>query len=353
MLRSVRISTIPFAALATSSLALAGAVALLLSSGIAFGQDNPPRIMLQDPTLDNLVDPPGYLTSKLGTLGGIKAVGRGSQAMILIPGLGFGGEIFDELMERWKDRYRMYAVTLAGFGGTAAPPSPARDVSFGSQTWTNGALQAIEDLVRREKVERPIIVGHWLTGTQLALRLAVNHPHDTRAVIILAGSARFVVRDPKGDLMYPPLDQRVAAQDRHFGPRWFATVTRETWDDNNFMPADYAINPVRGLRLWRQAARPPLHVWVRYLCEFNAQDVANQLDKPTMPVLVAKPGVENDASNPRKNYMHTYTHDSWDGPRPANPKIQFVTLPDSRACPWFDQPDRLDAVVDEFLKGAR
>jgi len=335
--------------------ALAWAVALLLSPGLVFGRDECIRIMAQDPKLDNLVDPPGYRTAALGTLGDVKKVGTGSQAMILIPGLGFGGGVFDELMERWKDRYRMYAVTLPGFGGTAAPPCPAKDVSFGSQTWTNGALQAIEELIKREKIERPIIVGHWLTGTQLALRLAMKHPAETRAVVLLAGSARFVAPDPKdpnGGLMYPPLEQRVAIQDRYMGPKWFSTVTRETWDDNNFIPADYAINPVRGLRLWRQAASPLLHVWVRYLCEFNAQDVALELDKLTIPVLVVRPGVENNNADPGENYMYFYTHASWEGTRPSNPKIQFVTIPDSRACLWFDQPDRLDSLVNEFLKAA-
>jgi len=331
---------------------LAGAASLLMSIGPALGEDKCPRIMEQDPALDNLVDPPGYRTAALGTLGAVQKAGTGSQAMILIPGLGFGGEVFDELMQRWQDRYRMYAVTLPGFGGTAAPPAPGKDVSFGSQTWTNGAVQAIEDLIRREKIERPILVGHWLGGTQVALRLALRHPKEIRAVILLAGSARFVPTDTTRMPKYPPLDQRVAAQDRYMGPRWFATVTRETWDDNNFLPGDYAINPVRGLRLWRQAVHPPLHVWVRYLCEFNAQDATVDLDKLAMPVLVAMPGVVNDPNNPRDNYMYAYTHESWEGPVPENPGIRRVILPESRACPWFDQPERVDSAVDEFLKTA-
>jgi hypothetical protein len=38
---------------------------------------------------------------------------------------------------------------------------------------------------------------------------------------------------------------------------------RETWDDNNFLPGDYAVNPILGLRLWREAASPQVHVWIR------------------------------------------------------------------------------------------
>jgi pimeloyl-ACP methyl ester carboxylesterase len=299
-----------------------------------------------------LVDPPGYKTAVLGTLGGVKESGQGTQAMILIPGLGFGGDEFDELMARWGTKFRMYTVTLPGFGGTAAPPSPAESVSFGDQTWTNGALRAIENLIEKEHIKRPIIVGHWLTGTQLALRLAINHPGDVRAVIIMAGSARFVATDTARMPRDMPLDRRVAGIDKYIAPRWFKTVTRATWDDNNFLPADYAINPVRGLRLWREAAEPPLHVWVRYLCEFHAQDIVLELDRLTVPTLVVNPGLEGIYHDPGSNYMQAFTHSSWDGATDRNPKIKFVTLPDSRACLWFDQPEKLDAIVEDFLKGA-
>jgi len=308
---------------------------------------------MQDSTLNNLVDPPAYQMAPLGTLGGVSQSGVGSQAMILIPGLGFGGDVFDELVARWKDKFRMYTVTLPGFGGTAAPPCPAESVSFGEQTWTNGALLAIENLMKQENIKRPIIVGHWLTGTQLALRLAMNHPEDVRAAIILAGSARMVSTDTTRMPRNLPLERRVAGIDRYMAPRWFKTVTRATWDDNNFLPGDYAVNPVCGLRLWRKAAEPRLHVWVRYLCEFNAQDITLELNKLTIPTLVVQPGLDGIYHDPGNNYMEAFAHASWDGVADTNPKIKRVTIPDSRACLWYDQPEKLDAVVDEFLRSAR
>ena len=78
----------------------------------------------QDSTLDNLVHAEGYETCELDTLGRITQVGTGSRDMILIAGAGFGGDIYDAFMNSRKDRYAMYAITLPGFGGTAAPPMP-------------------------------------------------------------------------------------------------------------------------------------------------------------------------------------------------------------------------------------
>ncbi|MBI3872292.1 MAG: alpha/beta hydrolase [candidate division Zixibacteria bacterium] len=311
------------------------------------------RILIQDSTLNNFVDPPGYRTGTLGELGNYKKVGSGPQPMILIPGLGFGADVFDEFMSRWGDKYTMYAVTLAGFGGTPAPPSPATNVSFGEQTWTNGAMRGLEKLIAQEGIKKPILVGHWATGTQLALRLALAHPENARAVIILSGSSRFVMADTARMPLRVPLDKRIAAIDRHMAPSWYATVTRETWDDNNFLPIDYAISPVRGLRLWREAAEPPIHVWVRYLCEFYAQDITLDLARLTIPTLIVKPGHDPVDLGPGQKYMDAWTHLSWQGIPEMNPKIQMAMIPDSRVCLWFDQPEKLDAVVGEFLRSVK
>jgi pimeloyl-ACP methyl ester carboxylesterase len=338
----------------TSPVALIATTACLIVAAWtspAHAQEPIKRIMAQDPSLNNLVDPSGYKTARLGTLGGVVRTGTGTQAMILIPGLGFGAGVFEQFMAERADKCRMYAVTLPGFGGTAAPPSPGEPTSFGEQTWTNAALGAIESLIKDEDIRNPIIVGHWLTGTQIALRLAMKHPGKVRAVILLAGSARMVITDPAGAAYYATLEKRVATIDTYLAPKWFKTVTRATWDDNNFLPGDYAVNPVLGLRLWRQAAAPPLHVWVRYLCEFNAQDISLEMDKVTVPTLILEPGLEGAYHDPGNDYMDAFLHKSWEGRTGSNPKITVKTIANARACPWVDQPQAVNDAVAGFLTG--
>ncbi len=323
---------------------------LLFGQHVLYGQQSFKRILAQDSTLNNLVDPPGYRTAKLGTLGGVLTKGDGQQPMILIPGLGFGGSIFNEFMDGFADKYRMYAVTLAGFGGTPAPPCPSESTSFREQTWTNAALEAIEILMKEESIQKPIIVGHWLTGTQIALHLAMKHPDQIRAVIILAGSARMEVSGTRLAPYYENLDKRVGTVDHYLAPKWFKTVTRETWDDNNFIPGDYAANPLRGLRLWREAATPKLHVWIRYLCEFNAQDISLEIPQLTVPTLLLKPDFEGNFFEPGQNYMENYCEKSWAKSVENNKKMTVRTVPNSRACPWFDQPQKVHEMIVDFLR---
>ncbi len=336
-----------FACMGLTAMAMLGAIVML--SATSSHAQTCERILEQDSTLNNFADPPGYTTSMLGTFGAVSKHGTGSQVMILIPGLGFGGGVFDEFTSAHQNEYTMYAVTLPGFGGTAAPPSPTAATSFGDQTWTDAALSALEHLVESEGIQQPIVVGHWLTGTQLALRFALAHPKSVKAVIILSGSTRFVPTDTTRMPAQMPLEQRIAGIDKFMAPRWFKTVTRVTWDDNNFLPIDYAINPVRGLRLWREAAAPQLHVWTRYLCEFYAQDISLELGRLAVPTLVLLPGLENIYHDPGNNYMAAYCLRSWDGPATENSSIEFVTIPESRACMWFDQPGKVDVAIAEFL----
>jgi imidazolonepropionase-like amidohydrolase len=311
-----------------------------------------PRILDQDPALNNLVDPPGYATGSLGTLGRVERVGSGPQAMILIPGLGFGGDVFDGFLGPLERHVTQYRVTLPGMDGTPAPPSPAAGESFGDQAWTRGAVQAIERLMDTEGLDDVILVGHWLGGTQIALRLALAHPDRIARVILPAGSARWVPPIPSAERPDSvPLALRIAGVDGYLAPRWFKTVTRETWDDNNFLPHDYAAHPVLGLRLWRQAARPPLHVWVRYLNEFFAQDATLDLAALTVPTLLLKPGLEDAYVDPDiGNYLAAYLHRSWGAWSNGAGALTARTVPASRIVPWADQPDHVQAAVAEFLE---
>lgn len=308
------------------------------------------RIMKQDTSLNNLVDPPGYRTAEPGTVGGVLQIGTGTTPMVLIAGAGFGGDVFTEFMDAHSADYRMYAVTLPGFGGTTAPPSPGEKTSFGEQTWTTNALTGLERMIERQGIDDAIIVGHWLIGTQVAVRYAVKHPEKVKGVILLSGTPLWNIVDTEYAKYYDTPEKRVASIDGFLASRWFKTVTRETWDDNNFLPQDYAVNPVRALRLWREAAEPPLHVWVRYLCEFNASQLCPDLQSLTVPVLALKPGLQGIWAEAGQNYMEdTYCHKSWDGCAGSNPKFSMMTIPNSRICMWFDQPEKVSAAIKEFV----
>lgn len=320
----------------------------LLFAGAA-GMSAQEKCYEQDPRLNNLVHPEGYVTGELGALGKVEKRGTGPRGMILVAGLGFSGEVFEKFAGSREDRFSIYAVTLPGFGKTPAPPMPKEGTSYGSQTWTLAAQRAVEELILTEKLDRPVLVGHWLTATQIVLGVALDRPDLVSAVVLISG----VPKNKNADLQVGralSLQERVRYVDEGMAPQWFKTVTRETWDDNNYYPHDYCIHPVRALQLWRQAHEPTLSVWIRYLCELWAQDVTTRLGDLQVPALVLKPGFDKDLYiTPGHNYMKTFCHDSWEGVEAMSEKITMRTIPDSRVFIMDDQPQTLDREVDRFL----
>ena len=298
----------------------------------------------QDPHRNNLRHPDGYKTCAAGTLGAVTQQGRGPVDMILIAGAGFGGNVYADFMRRFRDDYTLYAVTLAGFDGTAAPPMPPVGTSYGKQTWTRGAVRGIEALVAEHQLHRPVLVAHWLTAPRVALQYALESPEKVRAVVIISGQGRGSP-DELGDAA-----ERAQWVDTVMAPLWFKTVTRETWDDNNFYPHDYARHPVRALQLWRTAQQPPLPVWVRYLCESLTDDLQDGLEQLAVPVLIIKPGFDPGLFvEPGNDYMHRFCHASWEGVEAASDRITVTTIPETRAFIMDDRPVRLHEVVSEFL----
>jgi pimeloyl-ACP methyl ester carboxylesterase len=311
------------------------------------------RSLARDSTLNNLVHPPGYRTMPPGSLGAVRSTGTGTRHMVLIPGLGFSGSVFDEFMARRTTEYRMHAVTLPGFGGTAALPMPDKPGSYADAPWTRSAERAILALMDREGIRRATLVAHWALATQIALRLALDHPDRFDAVILLAGTAKSYYASTPAMLTWTA-EQRARYADG-MGQHWFRTVTRQTWDDNNFMPYDYAVNPRRGLFLWREAASPLLSVWIRYLLEFYAVDITPDLARLKVPTLVVKPGFDDPTFyvEPDRDYMRNLCHDSWRGAEHATSRLEFATVAGSRLFMMYDQPEQLDRVINAFLERAR
>lgn len=321
---------------------------LLVSASQAVAQQAAPP----DQPLDNLVHPKDYVTAAPGTLGAVVERGKGRIDMVLVSGFGVGASAFEGFMRRNEHRYHMLAVTLPGFEGTAAPPMPPPETSYGDQTWTRAAAEAVAKLIRERKLKRPVLVGHFLNGTQVVLRVALDHPESVRAVVLLAGSPRFEPVDASGT--WPKnltVDQKVKAVDGYMAPRWFKTVTRETWVQSNFVAGDYSTDAARGKRFADLANAPPLPVLVRWLCEFHASDGWAELPKLQRPLLVVEPNFTAGLrADPARSYLRAFFVEPWAGRLEGRPKTESLTVDDAGILVMDDQAAIVDLTIAEFLK---
>jgi pimeloyl-ACP methyl ester carboxylesterase len=307
-------------------------------------------IIEQDSSLNNLVHPTGYRTAPLGKLGAVVKRGSGPVDVVIIPGWGFGADVFESFMRANDSRYRFTAVTLPGFAGTPAPPMPDSGTSYAAATWTRAAEDAVARLITTERLRKPIIVGHFVVGTQVAIGLAARHPDLIGGLVVVGGEPmRFVPsrRDSTGKTPMPR-DERARGIDDFFGPRWFKTVIKRSFDKNNYAPAQYATDSLRAAKLWQISSDVPLPIMVRYLCEYMAADLSDELTKITVPNQVLVPGFSAQIlADPQQSYAKTLFHDAWDTVRSLNPSLVIRRVPDSRVFITEDQPAAVRAAIDE------
>ncbi|HMJ68176.1 MAG TPA: hypothetical protein VK508_04750 [Cyclobacteriaceae bacterium] len=131
--------------------------------------------------VDNLKLPEGYQTCVYGSIPHFAKAGKGKQTMIIIPGWGFDEAVFDDFTRLNRKRYTMFTITIPGFGKTGAPPLPPIGTSYGDQYWNKGVIGGLLKLIEGEGLQKPVIVGHFVQGSQLALRMAIDFPEKIGA----------------------------------------------------------------------------------------------------------------------------------------------------------------------------
>ncbi|MEO8811171.1 MAG: alpha/beta fold hydrolase, partial [Rhodanobacter sp.] len=123
---------------------------------------------------------PVHAASAPMEVGTMKVERHGShgQPVILIPGLEGGPWVWQQTIEHLQKDHVVYAVTLAGFDGMPAP--------LDAGNLFDRADTSLLQLIRQQKIDKPVLVGHSLGGT-LALRFASEHPQLIAGVLAVDG----------------------------------------------------------------------------------------------------------------------------------------------------------------------
>ncbi|MCR9253554.1 MAG: hypothetical protein NXI20_24270 [bacterium] len=313
-------------------------IILLSSYGISFSQ------------IDNLKLPEDYQTSEYGSIVYNK-IGKGDKDMILIPGWGFDGTVFESFVETQSDKYTFYIITLPGFGITKAPAMPENNESYKDLYWTRGIVSGIVDMIESENLNNPSILTYFTYSNLIGTMLALEKPELVDKLIIVSGMAKFVAN-------YPSLEPRTLAQRVYYienilSKQWFKTVDAQTWNDGNFIPETFTKDSLKAKAYWDQMSSVPIPVMVRYLCEFYCTDLSIDYPKLKTPTLVLIPSFDSEVlSVPQNSYLNSFFHSSWIGAKAASPKIKMVTITDTYSFMFDDQLNKTVEVINDFMNGA-
>jgi pimeloyl-ACP methyl ester carboxylesterase len=301
----------------------------------------------------------------LGRPGKVVRKGRGAIPMILIPPFGFDEIVYASFMERNADRYTMYAVTPAGFGGTAPPPRPDR-LDLANPVWLNGFEQGVMDLIKREKLARPVVVG-MSSGAYWAADLALKHPDGFRAAVLLNGMLVTPMSSPRNLGQPASREEREAlAKTRFnfgltlrlsggFGNRNPAAVQTNLANMNQQMLTNVVLTNTRDEPRARELfahqrlmAHP--EATYGYTLELLGTDLQETIQALTVPTLVAASMADDlwpAASLSRVNIVQ------FEELKARHPKLPLTIVPffDTRMFATEDSPEALDRAVGDFLAG--
>lgn len=94
--------------------------------------------------------------------------------VVFIPGLACSGEVWAGTVARYRRTHQLHVLTLAGFGGQPAVPTPS--------------LKTVRDelllYIREHRLNKPIIVGHSIGGF-VALWLGSSAPEQLGGLVVV------------------------------------------------------------------------------------------------------------------------------------------------------------------------
>lgn len=105
----------------------------------------------------------------------VEVSGKGAP-LLLIPGLGCAGEVWNSTADSLKDRYECHVLTLPGFAGQ---PAIAHE-----EKYLQKVREEIVDYLSRQGLQSVGLIGHSLGGL-LSLQLAAEYPERFNAVVVI------------------------------------------------------------------------------------------------------------------------------------------------------------------------
>jgi pimeloyl-ACP methyl ester carboxylesterase len=255
----------------------------------------------------------------------------GKPDVVLIPGLASSRTVWDAEAKLLAPNYRLHIVQIGGFAGAPAGPNATGPM-------LPGVVDELHQYIVAGKMH-PAVVGHSLGGL-LTLMLADAHPEDVSKLIIVDALPFYTV-------LFSPAATAETAKPIAEGLK--AQITLMSADEFAAMVPQSSAALVKnadGLKLvtaWSLSTDRA--VFVDALVEDMTTDLRANVATIKTPTLMLYPyDATAQGTDPAKVdaiYQTAY--------KPM-PNAKLVRIDDSKHFMMYDQPAKLDAAVEGFLK---
>lgn len=261
--------------------------------------------------------------------------GDHGRPVILVPGLEGGPWVWKDTIARLEKDHVVYAVTLAGFDGMAAP---ARKTGLMDQA--DASLLA---LIEQQHVDKPVLVGHSLGGT-LALRFAGEHAALIAGVVAVDGLPILPGMDQIGAGQRQALAARARMQMAAMTPAQFRAAALA------YMQHVGTIGPKLAAQYAPMNARSDVAATAEYATEDMTADYRSLLKQASVPILEISPYYAPDFAKPPLQFSAAQKVAYYHGLLADAPHAKVVSIAPSRHFVMLDQPAKFQQALTRFLK---
>jgi pimeloyl-ACP methyl ester carboxylesterase len=263
--------------------------------------------------------------------------GSAGPQLLLIPCMSCRWRSFDSFMQRNRDRYRMVAVTLPGFGGTPVPGLPRNTAE---PVWHRNAIHQLSLLIDEERLDSVVIVAHSF-GADMALQLAAARPAVVHGLVLLDSwpfSDRSWFREERAAQL-AQADSTIAQQSARFA------------DPDEWQRFNTPSIPDPGRRLlyhgWFMAT--PMDVVLQYWRENSIDDLNPLWSRISVPVLDVK-GISASSTDPAKERTDRLAQLRANG---VPDRVQTVFLDSTGHFVHEVRPASIDSLIGRFVSRLR
>jgi len=236
--------------------------------------------------------------------------------LVLANSLGSDGRIWDGVIDRLQNRFRILSYDKRGHGLSAAPPGP-----YSLADHAADLLALIDHL----QIKRFALAGISVGG-QIAQSVAAHHGERLSAAILCATAPRIGTPEGWNSRIEAIASGGLVALGPSLVDRWFSPSFRAKYPDR-----------VEGYRAMIE--RTPVAGYVGTCATVRDADLRGAINRITVPTLVVS-GLDDVATTPEM--MSEMAH--------RIPYAQLEVLGPCGHIPSLEQPESLSRLIGDFLE---
>ena len=272
--------------------------------------------------------------------------GKGETNLLLIPCMSCRWNEWEEFMDRNEDIYKMYSVTIAGYGGTPVPDLPE---NTDKTPWRDHAIEGLSELIDQFELKEVTVVGHsW--GSMLAVQLASKRKDAISNVIAVDGFIESTTWTPSSEA------ERLAEAEKVIQNYEGLLSNAEEWSKFNGASVgnvlgnkdsvttetmNYRIKLLTSFMATNRAAL------LQYWRENLLIDLTAHLHNVTVPILDIQSFAGEEQGKQKEQHFDTLKESK----APSN--VQTVIMYDTKHFIMYHRPLKLDCIIADFLNGRK